>query len=148
MTLLNPDYINLLNTLKERIKQARIKAAVTVNAELLKLYWEIGAIISEQEKIKGWGAKVVVQLSKDLSSEFPDMKGFSQRNLRYMRDFFLAYPELGAPAFLQQAVAKSTTKKKSQILQTTPEKSQNTDNQMIVILPNALLRLKSNWKNR
>ncbi|MFM7022252.1 MAG: YhcG family protein [Flavobacteriales bacterium] len=128
MSLLHPDYINILNTLKEKIRQARTKAAITVNVELLKLYWEVGMIVSAQEKTKGWGAKVVVQLSKDLSTEFPDMKGFSQRNLRYMRDFALAYPELGNIDTLP-------------ILQGTPAKLQRTDIQNVMILQESLAKL-------
>ncbi len=108
MSLTQPDYIEVLSTLKEKIKLCRAKAIYTVNAQLLQLYWEIGYLINEQETAKGWGAKVVVQLSKDLSLEFPDMKGFSERNLRYMRDFAIAYPMFGgsSEAILQQGVAR------------------------------------------
>lgn len=144
MSLLHPDYINILNALKEKIKQARTKAAITVNVGLLKLYWEIGMIVSAQEKTKGWGAKVVVQLSKDLSSEFSDMKGFSQRNLRYMRDFALAYPELGitdTQSILQQAAAKSPSNETTLILQGMPAKFQIPDNQYITILQESLAKL-------
>lgn len=143
MSLLHPDYINILNSLKQKIQQARTKAAIKVNTELLKLYWEIGSIVSEQEKTKGWGAKVVVQLSKDLSSEFSDMKGFSQRNLRYMRDFALAYPEFGADVqtFLQQAAAKSNTNEESSFLQGSPAKFQNNDIQHVTILQESLAKL-------
>lgn len=146
MSLLHPDYINILNALKKKIRQARTKAAITVNVELLKLYWEIGTIVSAQEKTKGWGAKVVVQLSKDLSTEFPDMKGFSQRNLRYMRDFALAYPELGnadIASILQGTPAKSQLidNKRVKILQQAAAKSKNAQNQGAVILQQAVAKL-------
>jgi predicted nuclease of restriction endonuclease-like (RecB) superfamily len=128
MNKLTSNYINVLQTLKEKIRQARLNAVIRVNVELLKLYWEIGRIIFEQEKIKGWGSKVVEKLSKDLSSEFPDMKGFSSRNLRYMRDFYLAYPEF----------RDIDTQK---ILQTPPAKLQETDIQKDTILQDLLAKL-------
>jgi predicted nuclease of restriction endonuclease-like (RecB) superfamily len=92
MSLPKPDYINILNELKEKIRQARIKAAITVNAELLKLYWEIGNTILIQQKDQGWGAKIIDNLSADLKIAFPDFKGLSVRNLKYMRSFAEAYP--------------------------------------------------------
>ncbi len=94
-------YGELLRQLKEKIKAARQKAILVVNNELLTVYWEIGNAISEQEQETGWGGKIVDKLAADLKAEFPEMKGLSPRNLRYMRDFALAYP-----AFLQQAAAK------------------------------------------
>ena len=70
----------------------------TVNTQLLQLYWEIGNTILQQEKQEEWGAKIVDTLAIDLKAEFPDMKGLSRRNLRYMRDFARAYPILQPPA--------------------------------------------------
>ncbi len=78
---------------------------------MLAIYWEIGNTITVQENEKGWGAKVVEQLAQDLRSEFPDFKGLSLRNLRYMRAFAVAWPEL---AILQQP---ATTLDNSLILQ-------------------------------
>ena len=96
------NYPHILGTLKEKINQARLRAVLTVNAELLGIYWEIGKVIALQEAEAGWGGKTVERLAADLRSEFPDMKGFSPRNLRYMREFHLAYPF----PILQQPVAK------------------------------------------
>lgn len=96
------NYGSILSQLKEKIKAARINAALKVNNELLNVYWEVGKVISEQENSDGWGAKVVDQLARDLKTEFPDMQGFSTRNLRYMRDFYLAYPQF---LILQQPAA-------------------------------------------
>ncbi|MFN6946794.1 MAG: YhcG family protein [Cytophagaceae bacterium] len=96
------NYGSILTQLKEKIKTAQTKAVLAVNNELLKVYWEIGAVISEQEKVAGWGSKVVEKLASDLKIEFPTMKGLSPRNLRYMRDFSLAYPQF---LILQQAAA-------------------------------------------
>ena len=90
---LNKEYGDFLQSLKSRIEQAQIKAALAVNAELVLLYWHIGREILERQKAQGWGAKVIEQLSKDLRSEFPQMKGFSRTNLLYMRGFAEAYPD-------------------------------------------------------
>lgn len=88
------NYKELIVSLKQRIKTAQIKAVLSVNAELLHLYWDLGASILKAQKQKGWGAKIVDQLSKDLSDEFPDMKGLSRSNLYYTRKFAESYPEL------------------------------------------------------
>ena len=86
------NYVDILNSLKEKIRKARYKAASAVNVELLKLYWEIGNTIVEQQKIEGWGAKIIDKLAIDLKIEFTDFKGLSVRNLKYMRAFAEAYP--------------------------------------------------------
>ena len=87
------NYIDLLNGLKKRIQTARIKAAVAVNQEVMFLYWRIGQDILLRQQQQGWGAKVIDRISKDLRREFPDMSGFSPRNLKYMRAFAEAYPD-------------------------------------------------------
>lgn len=87
------NYTSILNSLKEKIRQARHHASVIVNVELLKLYLDIGNTIPEQQKPEGWGAKVIDSLAIDLRSEFPDFKGLSVINLKYMRAFAEAYPE-------------------------------------------------------
>lgn len=96
------NYSSILGLLKEKIKAARISAALKVNNELLNVYWEIGKVIWEQEQTEGWGAKVVDQLARDLKVEFPEMQGLSTRNLRYMREFYLAFPQF---LILQQPAA-------------------------------------------
>ena len=83
-----PDgYENLLASLKKRIQQERIKTVLSANCAMVMLYWDIGASILERQKTEGWGAKVIDRLSFDLKEAFPDMKGFSSRNLKYMRKF-------------------------------------------------------------
>lgn len=89
----DPTYIHLLADVKEKIRQAQLKAVVAVNREMLLLYWEIGKAILAKQEVEGWGAKVADQLSHDLKKEFPGMKGFSKRNLLYMRQFAETYPE-------------------------------------------------------
>ena len=79
------NYTSVLNTLKCSIKEARNRSLLTVNTQMLQLYWQIGAVILAQRKNEGWGAKVVARLAIDLKREFPDMNGLSQRNLVYMQ---------------------------------------------------------------
>lgn len=108
----------ILSVLKERIRFARQNAVISVNVQLLQLYWEIGQIIAMQEKEEGWGTKVVKTLSKDLLSEFPDMRGLSVRNLQYMRAFAIAYPEFSiVQAPLAQLPEGKKNRKENQILQ-------------------------------
>lgn len=96
-------YQELLDGLKKRIRQARIRAGLAVNQELIKLYWQNGRDIWERQKQRGWGAKVIERLSVDLRHEFPEMRGLSPRNLQYMRTFAEAWPDL---AIAQQLVAQ------------------------------------------
>ncbi|MBW2069586.1 MAG: DUF1016 family protein [Deltaproteobacteria bacterium] len=96
-------YAKLLADLKKRIRNARVRVAISANRELILLYWEIGRMILKRQKEEGWGSKVIDRLAKDLKQEFPDMKGFSSRNLKYMRAFAEAYPDR---KFVQQAAAQ------------------------------------------
>lgn len=98
----SPEYQQFLHGLKDRIRQAQVQAALSVNRELVLLYWQIGREILERQANQRWGSKVIERLAQDLRSEFPDMKGFSPRNLHYMRAFADAYPESGV---VQQVVA-------------------------------------------
>ncbi len=82
-----------MNDLKQRIRAAQVRAAIAVNKELVLLYWQIGQDILARQQSEGWGGKVIKRLSQDLKQEFPDIKGFSQRNLFYMRAFAEAYPD-------------------------------------------------------
>lgn len=96
------DYPLLLNDIKERIRAAQVKANLAVNRELIQLYWEIGRLIAARQKKEGWGAGVIPRLARDLKNELPDIKGFSERNIKYMVAFSLEY---GQPPIMQQAVA-------------------------------------------
>ncbi len=95
--LLSKEYKGLLKEIKEKALSSQLKAAVAVNSELIKLYWEIGNTIYQRQKIEGWGAKVSEKLAKGLKSAFPNMKGFFSRNLRFMTQFAKEYsdPEIG-----------------------------------------------------
>jgi len=97
-------YRTWLEELKKKIRNAQLKASITVNRELLLFYWELGAdIVSRQAETK-WGEGLFTQLSTDLIAEFPDMKGFSVSNLRYIRQWFLFFSE--AASIHQQAVGE------------------------------------------
>ncbi|MBD1865014.1 PDDEXK nuclease domain-containing protein [Trichocoleus desertorum] len=90
---IDENYTAFLRSLKERIRQAQIKAALAVNNELILLYWQIGREILNRQQQEGWGTKVIERLAQDLKREFPDIGGFSSRNLKYMRAFAEAYPD-------------------------------------------------------
>ena len=96
-------YDQFLTDLKDRIARAQVKAALAVNAELVRLYWSIGRAILSEQQTHGWGAKVIDQLSVDLKREFPQMSGFSPRNLKYMRRFAEQWPD---EEFVQQLAAQ------------------------------------------
>ena len=96
-------YDNWLAELKTRIRSAQTRAALAVNAEVIVLYWGIGRDILDRQQDEGWGTKVIDLLAADLHHEFPDMKGFSVRNLKYMRAFAEAWPDT---QFVQQVVAQ------------------------------------------
>jgi len=91
--IINPEYKLFLNNLKKRVMAARNKAIFTINKELILLYHHIGKQILKSQANQGWGSKIINQLSKDLRSEFPEMKGFSPQNLKYMRKFAEEYTE-------------------------------------------------------
>jgi len=101
--VLPDEYAPWLASLKQRIQSAQQRASLSVNCELILLYWHIGREILGRQQAQGWGAKVIEQLAKDLTGAFPDMKGFSRRNLLYMRSFAEQWPEA---EFVQQAVAQ------------------------------------------
>ena len=82
------EYKEWIGELKQRIRQSQIKAAVKVNTELLKLYWSIGGDIVRLKAEAKWGDGIIEQLSQDLKTNFPDMSGFSSRNLWYMKKWY------------------------------------------------------------
>ena len=103
MTKLPSDYGRWIQSIKDRVRNAQFRAMVAVNVEQLLLYWDIGRAILDRQKREGWGAKVVQRIATDLVAEFPGAKGFSLRNLKYMRAFAEAWPNR---EFVQQVVAQ------------------------------------------
>ena len=86
-------YASLLGDIKDRIQQAQVRAVLSVNAELIRLYWDIGRLIDRRQKEKGWGAGVIPRLACDLQNEIPEVKGFSERNMKRMLAFYRAYAD-------------------------------------------------------
>ncbi|WP_386695433.1 YhcG family protein [Lonepinella sp. MS14435] len=97
------DYTQWLSQIKQQVSQARQRAVLAVNTELVCLYWQIGQEILQRQAQQGWGSKVIDRLGRDLREAFPDMKGFSLRNLKYMRTFAETWTDF---EFVQQAVAR------------------------------------------
>ena len=98
------NYAGLLADIKQRIRTAQVRTAMAGNASMLMLYWEIGGVLAERQKIEGWGTAVLPRLATDLHNDLPEVKGFSARNLRLMIQFFAEYPAFGP--IWQRAVAK------------------------------------------
>ena len=98
-------YPEFIAELKARIRSAQVRAVVSVNRELILLYWQIGSDILARQQTEGWGAKVIDRLSRDLMHEFPDIKGFSVRNLKYMRKFAETYRDA---SIVQELLAQIT----------------------------------------
>lgn len=96
-------YGTFLSNLKARITHERLKTVLSANAAMVLLYWDLGQSILERQHQEGWGAKVIDRLSHDLKTAFPEMTGFSSRNLKYMRKFAEAWPER---EFVQQLAAQ------------------------------------------
>lgn len=80
-------YDTTLRAIKERVRRERLRAVLSANSALVQLYWDIGDVILRRQASEGWGTRVIDRLSADLTKAFPDMKGFSPRNLKYMRRF-------------------------------------------------------------
>jgi predicted nuclease of restriction endonuclease-like (RecB) superfamily len=96
-------YGGLLAEIKTRIRQAQTRAALSANAEMIAMYWDIGRMIHQRQQMEGWGAGIIPRLAADLKNELPEVKGFSERNIGYMIRFAREY---GASPILQQPVAK------------------------------------------
>lgn len=87
------DYSSFFIPLKERVQKERLKAVLSANTAQILLYWDMGHDILSKQNNAGWGAKIIDKLSADLKNAFPEMKGFSARNLKYMRKFAEAWPD-------------------------------------------------------
>lgn len=90
-SVLPSGYSKFITSLKAKIRSAQLKASVSVNREMLLLYWEIGKDIVERQEKCGWGTKIIEKIAKDLQNEFPGIEGFSRTNIFRMRAFYLAY---------------------------------------------------------
>lgn len=108
------EYRQWLGEVKTRFRQVQLKAAVAVNTAMLQFYWELGADMVAKQKQFAWGSGFMSQLSVDLMSEFPEMKGFSASNLKYIRQWYVFYAKVSAIG--QQAVGQLVEQPVSQIL--------------------------------
>jgi len=98
-------YAEALAEIKHRIGQERLRVVMAANSAMVLLYWGIGRLILDRQEREGWGAKVIDRLSADLREAYPDMRGLSPRNLKYMRAFAAAWPD---QAIVQEALAQIT----------------------------------------
>lgn len=101
--IITPDYHDFISQIKHNIAQARNRAVRSVNSELIRLYFSIGQQIVEKQKSSDWGTDLIGQIESDLKKEFPDMTGFSRRNLNYMRNLYIFF---GEDTKVQQLVAQ------------------------------------------
>lgn len=96
-------YASLLRDIKQRIQQGRVQTVLAANSAMVMLYWDVGRVILERQGQEGWGAKVIDRLAADLRKAFPDMRGLSPRNLKYMRAFAAAWPD---QSIVQRVIAQ------------------------------------------
>jgi predicted nuclease of restriction endonuclease-like (RecB) superfamily len=87
-------YKDLLSEIKRRVRKAQNRLATVANTELLALYWDIGGLLVDRQKMEGWGAGVLRRLATDLKNELSNQQGYSERNLKLMTQFYREYPEL------------------------------------------------------
>ncbi len=100
---LDKNYKDFLSGIKDRLRTAQIRAALAANSELIKFYWQLGADLIEKQKAYKWGEHFLEQFSHDMRQAFPEMQGFSKRNLEHMRRFASFYPNLN---FAKQPVSQ------------------------------------------
>jgi len=103
LSVMPENYQNFIVDLKEQIRNERLKTVLSANRFMILMYWNIGKSIIEQQRKEGWGTKVIDRMSFDLKEEFPEMAGFSPRNLKYMRKFAEAWPDI---EIVQRTVAQ------------------------------------------
>lgn len=112
------DYAAFLESLKNRVRQAQTRAMLSVNRELIQLYWDIGRLIVERQEREGWGKRIVDRLAGDIQNAFPGISGFSPVNVWRMRALYLAYrpspPILSQPATESKSRTRSKTANLSQ----------------------------------
>ena len=101
---INIEFASWINSLKKKVQSARQKIAFSINSQLLELYWEIGKEVDSKLKSSNWGTNIIDKISSELTSEFPDIKGFSRRNIYAIRQWYLFYSQ--KYEFVPQAVAQ------------------------------------------
>jgi predicted nuclease of restriction endonuclease-like (RecB) superfamily len=132
------DYKTLFSTIKQKIKSAQLKTVVAANSQMLFLYWEMGNYIIQNQNHQGWGAKIIELLSSDLKKEFPTIKGFSPRNMLYMKQFAEAFP---IPVLQQFVQLETEIKDKGLFSQQLVAQLQSVENQTIKFVQQPLAQL-------
>jgi predicted nuclease of restriction endonuclease-like (RecB) superfamily len=127
------DYASLLGQVKDRIRQAQTRAVLSANAEMIQLYWEVGRLLVQQQATQGWGAGVLRRLASDLHNELPEVKGFSERNLKLMTQFHREYPQLSEIG--QQPVAQLQAGKVSEPIEPAASGDVRLGQQLVAQLP-------------
>ncbi len=102
MTPTAQSYKTFIKELKSKIQIAQIRASIKVNEELLRLYWEIAKMIVLKQQGAKWGDSIIEQISKDLKYEFPNLKGFSVTNIKYMRNWYVFWTKENRPQVVDE----------------------------------------------
>jgi predicted nuclease of restriction endonuclease-like (RecB) superfamily len=95
-------YKDFIKQLKQKIQTSQIKASIRVNEELLKLYWDMAQMIIAKQKEASWGDGIIEKISRDLKEEFPNIKGFSVTNIKYMRKWYLFWSDIKSPQVVDE----------------------------------------------
>lgn len=90
---MSDSYLDFIEAIKKEIENQRLKVVLNANSSMICLYWNIGKAILQKQEEEGWGAKVIDRMAKDLKEAFPDISGFSPRNIKYMRKFAECWPD-------------------------------------------------------
>ncbi len=131
------NYISFFSNIKQKIREAQVKATLSANAQMIQMYWDIGKMISEKQKVEGWGASIISKLSSDLKSEMSELRGFSERNLWRMLQFANEYLILPQPvAELQKSINQDITIGQQSVAQLGKSK-----NEVNLILPQTVAEL-------
>lgn len=127
------NYPAILQEIKDRIRRAQIRATLSANTEMLLTYWDVGRIIAERQSTEGWGAKIIQRLAKDIRNELPEVKGFSERNLKRMLLFYNEYNMLqfGPPAVAQIAASDTSPIGPPPVAQLAQENASGPDCQLL-----------------
>lgn len=130
------NYPAVLKEVKDRIRRAQIRATMSANAEMLLMYWDVGRIIDEQRATEGWGAKVIQRLSQDIRNELPEVKGFSERNLKRMLAFYNEYSLLSnrPTALAQIAETHDAPNRPTALAQLRPESEYTVETKLLKLV--------------
>ncbi len=132
------DYKELLLDIKTKIQEAQVKTVSAANSQMLWLYWQLGQYILDNQKAEGWGGKIIERLAGDLKKEFPMLKGFSRRNLLYMKQFAATYTVVTVNRFIQ---IEGELKKANPITQQVVAQLLTFDNEEVIITQQPVAQL-------